>query len=146
MAFLTAPLFLLLNKVFLVSEITILNTIMTNTLLFVYYFFRINIGLGIFNLLPIPPFDGSRIINVVLPPKLYFKVMKYERYIYWGVVIWLLLGQNVYSFLMSFSFVASNPILSGIALIFPLSMHISNATNTLANAIFNLWSLIPFLR
>ena len=146
MAFLSAPIFLLLNNLFRYSSVPFLNALMTNTLLFIYYFHRINIGLGVFNLLPIPPFDGSRIINLILPPKLYFKIMRYERYIYWGVVIWLLLGQNVYSFLMSFSFVAANPVLSGIASVFALSMHISNATEALSNGIFKLWSLIPALR
>ncbi len=41
----------------------------------------LNISLAVFNMIPIPPFDGSRIAYVFLPPKLYFKVMQYERYI-----------------------------------------------------------------
>lgn len=40
-----------------------------------------NISLAIFNLIPIPPFDGSRIFYAVLPQKLYWGVMKYERII-----------------------------------------------------------------
>ncbi len=40
-----------------------------------------NISLAIFNLIPVPPFDGSRIFYAFLPPKLYFGVMKYERII-----------------------------------------------------------------
>ncbi len=40
-----------------------------------------------FNLLPIPPFDGSRIAYVFLPTKLYFKVMQYERQIMLGVLL-----------------------------------------------------------
>ena len=40
-----------------------------------------NISLAIFNLIPIPPFDGSRIFYVFLPQRLYFGVMKYERII-----------------------------------------------------------------
>lgn len=40
-----------------------------------------NISLAIFNLIPIPPFDGSRIFYAFLPQKLYFGVMKYERII-----------------------------------------------------------------
>ena len=34
----------------------------------------INISLAIFNLIPIPPFDGSRIFNYFLPDKWYFKI------------------------------------------------------------------------
>ena len=40
-----------------------------------------NINLAIFNLIPVPPFDGSRIFYAFLPSKWYFGVMRYERYI-----------------------------------------------------------------
>ena len=145
MGFFTAPLFLLFANLFRYSEIPLLNSIMTNTLLFVYTFFRINIGLGIFNLLPIPPFDGSRIVNVLLPPKAYFGIMKYERFIYWGVVAWLLLGQNVYSFLVSIPFIGASPVLSGVASVFALSMHISSLVDLIAEGMLAVWGLIPFL-
>lgn len=46
------------------------------------YMVVINITLGIFNLIPIPPFDGSRIFLVFLPERWYFAIMKYERYIF----------------------------------------------------------------
>lgn len=36
----------------------------------VQYFVLINIFLGLFNLLPIPPFDGSHIVEGLLPPSL----------------------------------------------------------------------------
>lgn len=47
-----------------------------------------NIGLGVFNLLPVPPLDGSKILNAVLPARIYFKIMQYERY---GFIILILL-------------------------------------------------------
>ena len=47
----------------------------------------LNLSLTIFNLIPIPPFDGSRIFYVFLPTKWYFAVMKYERYIMIGFII-----------------------------------------------------------
>lgn len=47
-----------------------------------------NISLAIFNLIPIPPFDGSRIFYAFLPTKWYFAVMKYERII---MLVFLLL-------------------------------------------------------
>ena len=40
-----------------------------------------------FNLIPIPPFDGSRIAFAFLPPKAYFGIMKYERQIMIGLLI-----------------------------------------------------------
>ncbi|MCM1334206.1 MAG: site-2 protease family protein [Bacteroides sp.] len=41
----------------------------------------INLSLGVFNLLPIPPFDGSRLFLAFLPSKYYFGIMKYEEII-----------------------------------------------------------------
>lgn len=52
----------------------------------------INISLAIFNLLPIPPFDGSRIFNYFLSDKYYFKIMEYERYILPVLLVLLWLG------------------------------------------------------
>ena len=52
----------------------------------------LNITLAVFNLLPVPPLDGSRMLYVVLPPKQYFGVMKYERYISLGIMVLLLIG------------------------------------------------------
>ncbi len=50
-------------------------------MLFLQVFYMLNLGLGVFNLIPCPPLDGSRIVLVFLPTKYYFKVMQYERYI-----------------------------------------------------------------
>lgn len=40
-----------------------------------------DVGLAVFNLIPVPPLDGSRILLAVLPQRIYFGVMKYERVI-----------------------------------------------------------------
>ena len=47
---------------------------------FFLYLMLINIGLGVFNLIPIPPLDGSKIIGAVLPDNAYNQYMKYQKY------------------------------------------------------------------
>ena len=51
------------------------------TLTFIQTFYVLNISLCIFNLIPIPPLDGSRVLLVFLPEKYYFEIMRYERII-----------------------------------------------------------------
>ncbi len=55
-------------------------------------FSLLNIGLAVFNLIPCPPLDGSRIFYSFLSPKYYFGVMKYERYISIGILVLLYTG------------------------------------------------------
>lgn len=62
-------------------------TIAALVLYLLYMGVALNVMLAIFNLIPIPPFDGSRIFYAFLPQKLYFGVMKYERYIMIGFIV-----------------------------------------------------------
>lgn len=55
--------------------------------LFAYYFAMLNLVFAVFNMIPLPPFDGSRIFLVFLPPRYYFGIMKYERYILLGMLV-----------------------------------------------------------
>ncbi len=52
----------------------------------------INVSLAVFNLLPIPPLDGSRIATLLVPAKHYYKIMQYERYIMIGMFVLLWTG------------------------------------------------------
>ena len=61
-------------------------------ILFLQIGVSINITLAVFNLLPVPPLDGSRIFLGFLPTDTYFKIMRYERYISLGIMIALFLG------------------------------------------------------
>ena len=38
----------------------------------------LSIGLGVFNLIPFPPLDGSKILGILLPDRIYYKVLRYE--------------------------------------------------------------------
>ena len=60
--------------------------------MFLYDMVVMNLSLAVFNLIPVPPFDGSRIVLLFLPERLYFKAMRYERYIMLAVLTLVFLG------------------------------------------------------
>ena len=64
----------------------------------------VNISLAVFNLLPIPPLDGSRILGAVLPDRLYEKYFRYERIIMIALIVLLFTGalNSVLSVLVTF--------------------------------------------
>lgn len=49
----------------------------------------LNISLAVFNMIPIPPFDGSRLAYLFIPQKWYYKIVQYERYIMIGILLLL---------------------------------------------------------
>lgn len=74
-------------------SISYLNGSDLSILLYVFQYAAIlNIGLAVFNLLPIPPLDGSRIVTMFLPDKSYFGIMKYEKYIFIALFILIFSG------------------------------------------------------
>ena len=61
-----------------------------NTLFF--YGQLINAGLAVFNLIPIPPLDGSKIFAIILPEKAHTFLMRYERYGFVILAVFLFAG------------------------------------------------------
>jgi len=100
------------------------NNFLYNFFIGCYSFFNlfcmINIRLGVFNLLPVPPLDGSRIVSYLLPDKLSRQYAKIERYSF--ILLMVLL----------YSGILSTPL-----------MWMSNGIATGINFLLN---LIPFLR
>ena len=68
------------------------TTIVSVAYLFFYLMAIMNLYLAVFNLIPVPPLDGSRILFIFLPTKAYFGIMKYERYIQVALLVLLYLG------------------------------------------------------
>ena len=147
MAFISAFVHLLtyalLRDVKFTSEFT--YNIAQNTLDFIYVFHIINVGIAVFNLLPVPPLDGSRLLNAILPTRAYFKVMRYERQIYFGLLAWLLLGDFVKRALLSVPFIGSNAVLARIAGIFSLNDILGSIIEFIYFKILDFWYLIPFI-
>lgn len=77
------------------SEFSANFSAQSDVMMILLYIFQyaslLNIGLAVFNLLPIPPLDGSRILTLFLPEEKYFGIMKYEKYIF-GILFVLIIS------------------------------------------------------
>lgn len=94
MAFLGILLYSILRAIFVQTGAASFfgATVQQLVLYLLFYFYYLNLSLAVFNFLPVPPLDGSRIFLVFLPQKYYFGIMKYERYIQLALLLCLWLG------------------------------------------------------
>ncbi len=60
--------------------------------LILQYMVVINVVLFVFNLIPLPPLDGSRIVFYLLPRELAMKYAMIEKYGFWIIVLLLITG------------------------------------------------------
>ncbi len=76
----------------LVGMLPASNVLASAVYTFLLYAAIINLQLAVFNLIPIPPLDGSRLLQLLIPSKYYYKFLRYERYIVLVVFLLLFLG------------------------------------------------------
>ncbi len=88
---LMAAVSLLLHRIIL-SVTTSVVVLVISEIVLVWTFASINLGLAVFNLLPIPPLDGSRIFGAILPARWAFMMDRYEQYIRIGLFVALFTG------------------------------------------------------
>ncbi len=61
-------------------------------IMFLLLFTRLNLGYGIFNILPFPPLDGSKLFASLLPVKWEIFFYKYQKYFYFVLIILYFIG------------------------------------------------------
>lgn len=79
-------------------------------------FASVNVGLAVFNLLPIPPLDVYRILSVILPDRWIYLIGRYENYLI--ILVMFLIFTGVLSTPISF---VANFIFRGILMLFGLA-------------------------
>lgn len=76
------------------------NNFIIYLLLFLQYYILINVCLAVFNLIPIPPLDGSKILFTFLPDRIVYNLYKYQTVFF--VLIYVLLFAGILTGPLSF--------------------------------------------
>lgn len=89
--------FLMALTAFLLCSILVQVAPLDNIVVaFVLYFLcrvaALSIGLGLFNLIPISPLDGSKVLFSFLPDRAYYTILQYEKYVMVAVIVLTFLG------------------------------------------------------
>ncbi|MCQ2748993.1 MAG: site-2 protease family protein [Clostridia bacterium] len=75
------------------------GTIAQTAILMIYYVVVVNVSLAVFNLIPVPPLDGSKIFGGFLPYKYQYKMEEYQNII--TIIMMLLLFTGVLGAIIS---------------------------------------------
>ncbi len=87
--------------------ISIVKSVFVPLLLFLKFAVSINVVLAIFNILPIPPLDGGRVLMSVVPPHIEQKLEPLEQYGFFIVILLLFIGVLNYIILPPYIFLVS---------------------------------------
>lgn len=88
--------------------VIVINTAAMNTFIgylidFFSFFISVNISLAVFNLIPVPPLDGSRLISAFIPEESYYRFARYEQYIGLAfIILVIVLPGNTFSKFIQF--------------------------------------------
>ncbi|MFY9214250.1 MAG: site-2 protease family protein [Tissierellaceae bacterium] len=88
--------FLAILVVIILKSNIVRNYLLTQMLVITLWY---NIMLGIFNLLPFPPLDGSKIVASLLPDRIEYFFYRYERYFY--IILILMIYTNMIDRILS---------------------------------------------
>ena len=75
-------------------------------------FCLINANIAIFNLIPLPPLDGFRLLSVFIPRRAYMNMMRYEKYFSLGFMVVLLIDYYFLGYIGDALLMGSNFILN----------------------------------
>ena len=100
------------------------DTVYSYTINLITITMYLSVSLGVFNLFPIPPLDGSKVVEAILPERIYYQIMRYERI---GMIV---------LFVAVWSGVLSTPLRAMTDWIFDHLMFIAQWGYDIANLIF----------
>lgn len=86
---------LILNALVYLAPMFVFSQIGIYVIYFFQYYITVNISLAVFNLVPIPPLDGSKVLFALLPDKIVYQIYRYERYFF--IILYALLFSGILS-------------------------------------------------
>lgn len=105
--------FVLMTFAVIMSSLAGANSVVSALAAFLFTTAQLSIGLGVFNLIPIPPLDGSKVLQMFLPNNLVAKMYNYQAYFQIGLMLLLFIGA-LDGFIMRFQLVIMSGLLNGV--------------------------------